>query len=54
MLDQIVIFHKAGSVLWSKVWVPSGTLKGSPVDSLIHHVLLEVSDSLMVHLLLLC
>lgn len=44
MLDQVLIFSKTGVVLWSKAWT---TLKGDPVNAVIHQVLLEVSLHLM-------
>ena len=39
MLDEVVIFRKSGIVLWKHTWVE---LKGTPVNLLIHQVLLEV------------
>ena len=39
MLDQVLIFSKTGLVLWSQSWA---SLKGDPVNSVIHQVLLEV------------
>ena len=39
MLDQVIVFSKSGLVLWSQSWAP---IKGDPVNSVIHQVLLEV------------
>ncbi|KAL1527039.1 hypothetical protein AB1Y20_015725 [Prymnesium parvum] len=38
MLDEVIVFRKTGVVLWSHAWV---VVKGSPVNQLIHQVLLE-------------
>ena len=38
MLDHIAIFRKCGAVLWSQSWA---SLKGDPMNALIHGVLLE-------------
>ena len=38
MLDAVLVFKKSGVVLWRQVWE---TLKGNPVDNVIHSVLLE-------------
>ena len=39
MLDVVSIFSKSGAVLWTQAWAQ---LKGDPINSVIHAVLLEV------------
>lgn len=38
MIEQFVVFHRGGQVLWKH---PSGGLDGKPVNALVEHVLLE-------------
>jgi hypothetical protein len=39
MIDLCSVFHRSGGVLWSKEFV---TVTGSPVDTLVKQVLLQV------------